>query len=193
MKFSTPCHPPLPGTRTYQVRPAVRCTASPYASGIHGASRLDRSPLVALEEAPEEPIYSSGPETYRPGRKLSDPDYRWAPPEPPPKPPIGNGQLKAKARMPTPFFTRYPRDQGTFATRLCFPGAVHARVQGTLRYSRARFSDSSRARPHRKHSTGSITHYGTPGGPGNERKNMAASTVVYVNRARRSGCHHTAP
>ncbi len=32
-----------------------------------GAMNLDRSRLVALEEAPEEPIYSSGPEIYRPG------------------------------------------------------------------------------------------------------------------------------
>ncbi len=30
---------------------------------------IDRSRLVALEEAPEEPIYCSGPEIYRP-----DPD-----------------------------------------------------------------------------------------------------------------------
>ncbi len=28
--------------------------------------RVDRSGLVALEEVPEEPIYSSGPEIYRP-------------------------------------------------------------------------------------------------------------------------------
>ncbi len=32
-----------------------------------------RSGLVALEEAPEEPIYSSGPEIYRPGPRIYSP------------------------------------------------------------------------------------------------------------------------
>ena len=31
---------------------------------------FDRSGLVALEEAPEEPINSSGPEIYRPGPRI---------------------------------------------------------------------------------------------------------------------------
>ncbi len=32
--------------------------------------KFDRSRLVALEEAPEEPIYSSVPEIYRPGPRI---------------------------------------------------------------------------------------------------------------------------
>ncbi len=40
---------------------------------------VDRSRLVALEEAPEEPIYRSEPEIYRPGPRTYSPGRIWGP------------------------------------------------------------------------------------------------------------------